>query len=71
MALLQLEDPIELLVKRRQFLSRSGFLSRHDMAKAGKSDAKPHSFLPSQLSDSGVGKLGQVRVSTRHDVIVK
>ena len=41
MVLLQLKDPLELFVKRREFLPGSGFLS------AVESDVKPHSFLPS------------------------
>ena len=31
MVLLQLKDPLELFVKRREFLPGSGFLSRLDM----------------------------------------
>ena len=31
MVLLQLKDPLELFVKRREFLPSSGFLSRRDM----------------------------------------
>ena len=31
MVLLQLKDPLELFVKRREFLLGSGFLSRHDI----------------------------------------
>ena len=31
MVLLQLRDPLELFVRRREFLSGSGLLSRRDM----------------------------------------
>ena len=31
MVLLQLKDPLELIVKRREFLPGSGFQSRRDM----------------------------------------
>ena len=44
---LQLKDPLELFVKRREFLRGSRFLSRRDMTKAVDSDVKPNSFLPS------------------------
>ena len=47
MVLLQLKDPLELFVKRREFLPGSGFLSRRDMTLAVESDVKPHSFIPS------------------------
>ena len=48
MVLLQLKDPFELFVKRREFLSGSGFLSRCDMTLAAGSYVKPNSktFLP-------------------------
>ena len=36
----QQEDPLELFVKRREFLPCSGFLSRRDMTKAVESDVK-------------------------------
>ena len=45
MVLLQLEDPLELFVKRRAFLRSSGFLSRRDMTEAVESDVKNPSFL--------------------------
>ena len=45
--LLQLKDPLELFVKRRGFLSGSGFLSRRDMTLAVERDIKPQTFLPS------------------------
>ena len=45
--LLQLKDPLELFVKRREFLPSSGFLSYRDTTKAVESDVKKHSFLPS------------------------
>ena len=47
MVLLQLKDTLELFVKRREFLTGSGFLSRHDMTLVVESDVKLHSFLPS------------------------
>ena len=49
MVLLQQKDPLELFVKRREFLPGSGFLSRRDMIYAVKSDVKPNSFLPSTV----------------------
>ena len=43
---LQLKVPLELFVKRREFLPDfSGFLSPRDMTKAVESDVKPNSFL--------------------------
>ena len=45
MALLKLKDPMELFVKRREFLPGSGFLSCCDMTLAVESDVKPNSFL--------------------------
>ena len=41
MVLLQLKDPLELFMKRREFLPGSGFLSRRDMTLAVESDVKP------------------------------
>ena len=49
MVLLQLKDPLELFVKRREFLPASGLLSRRDMTKAVEGDVKPQ-ILPSFLS---------------------
>ena len=45
MVLLQLKDPLELFVKRREFLPGLGILSRRDMTKAVESDVKPQTFL--------------------------
>ena len=47
MVVQQLKDPLKLLVKRREFLPVTGFLSHRDMTKAVESDVKSHSFLPS------------------------
>ena len=47
MIFLQLDDPLELFVKRSEFILGSWFLSRRDMILAVESDVKPHSFLPS------------------------
>ena len=47
MVLLQLKEPLELFVKRKEFLPGSGFPSRRDITKGVESDVKPHSFLPS------------------------
>ena len=44
MVLLQLIDPLELFVKRKEFLPGSGFPSRCDMAQAVESDVKTHSM---------------------------
>ena len=41
------KDPFELLMKRKEFLPGSKFLSRHDMTKAVESDKKNNSVLPS------------------------
>ena len=46
MVLLQLKDPLELLVKKREFLPGSGFRSHCNMTYAVESDIK-NSFLPS------------------------
>ena len=46
--LLQLIDPLTLFVKRKEFLSGSGFLSRRDMTLAVESDVKTQN-LPSFL----------------------
>ena len=47
MVLLQLKDPFELFVKRREFLPGSVFLSGRDMNLAVESDVNPTpSFLP-------------------------
>ena len=49
MVFLELKDPLELFVDRREFLPSSGFLSRRDMTFAVESDVKPQilsSFLP-------------------------
>ena len=47
MALLEIKDPLELFMKRREFLPGSGFLSRRDMTFAVERNIKPKSFLPS------------------------
>ena len=47
MVLLQLKGPLELFVKRREFLPGSGFLFRRHMTLAFGSDIKPQTFLPS------------------------
>ena len=49
MVLLQLKYPLELFVKRREFLPGSGLLSPRDMTYAVESDIKFHSFLPSNF----------------------
>ena len=48
MVFMQLKDPLELFLKRREFLTRPvpGFLSRRDMTYAVESHVKPHSFVP-------------------------
>ena len=43
----QLKDPLELFVKKREFLRGSEFPSRCDMTLAVESDEKP--FLPSMF----------------------
>ena len=48
MMLLQLKEPLELFVMRREFLLGSEFLSRFDMTEAAENDVKNFSsFLPS------------------------
>ena len=47
MVLLPLKDPLELFVKRREFLPSSSYLSRRDMTLAVESDVKPQTLLPS------------------------
>ena len=42
---LQLKDPLELFLKRREFLPCSWFLSHRDMTSAIESDIKTYSFL--------------------------
>ena len=49
MVLLQLKDPLELFIKRKEFLPGSRFLSRRDMTQAVESDVKLQSILPSFL----------------------
>ena len=49
MAPLQLKDPLELFVKRMEFLPGYKFLFWRDMTWAVVSNIKPHSFLPSFL----------------------
>ena len=44
MVLLQLKDPLELFVKRKEFLRGSGFLSRRDMTKVVESAVQNQSF---------------------------
>ena len=44
MVLLQLKDPLELYLKRREFLCGSRFLSCRDMAYV-ESDLKPKTFI--------------------------
>ena len=48
---LQMEDPLELLVKRRDYIPGSGFLSSRDIPVVVESDVKIHSFLPSCYYD--------------------
>ena len=48
--LLQLKDPLELFVKRKEFLPGSGFISHRDVTLAIESDLKTKHFLPSLLS---------------------
>ena len=51
--LLQLKDPLELFVKRREFLRGSGSLSCRNMIKAVESDVKNiASFLPFDCKDT-------------------
>ena len=50
MARLQLKNPVELFVLRREFLPGSAFLSRRDMTSAVESDVKPYSFLLQNLA---------------------
>ena len=45
---LQLKDPLEPYVKKREFLPGSGVLSRHDMTLAVESDVK---HIPSFLQN--------------------
>ena len=47
MVLPQLKHKLKPFVKRREFISGSGFLSCRDMNLAVESDGKSHSFLPS------------------------
>ena len=47
MGLLQLKDPLEPFVKRREFFPGYRFLSRRDMTSAVESEVKPQTFLPS------------------------
>ena len=47
MVLLRLKDPLELFMKRREFLPGSGFLSCRDMTlEAVESDVQTNSLLP-------------------------
>ena len=46
MVFLQLKDPLELFVDRREFLPSSGFLSRRDITFAVESEVKSQTFLP-------------------------
>ena len=48
MALLPLKDSLELIIKRREFLPGSGFLSHRDMTLTVESDIKSYAFLPLQ-----------------------
>ena len=48
MALLPLNDSLELIVKRREFLPGCRFLSHRDMPLTVESDLKSYEFLPSQ-----------------------
>ena len=43
---LQLKDPLELFVKRKEFLPSSVFLFHRNNTEAVESNAKNHSFLP-------------------------
>ena len=45
MSLLHLKDPLELIVKIREFHPDYGFLSRRDMTSAVESDVKQHPFF--------------------------
>ena len=45
-ATLQLKDPLELFMKRREFHPSSRFLSRRDMTQVVGSEVNTHSFLP-------------------------
>ena len=47
MVLLQLKDPLELFVKRREFLHGSGFLFRHGITRAVESDVQRATVLSS------------------------
>ena len=47
LVLLQLKHPLELFVKRREFLPSSEFVFCHDMIQAVEGDLKTHSFIPS------------------------
>ena len=49
MVILQLKIPLELFVKKGDFLPSSEFQSRHDKTDAVESDKKTHSFLSSFL----------------------
>ena len=59
MVLLQLKDPLELFVKRREFPRGYVFLSRHDMTQAVVSDVRPIilSFLTFLKTGSNQGLL--------------
>ena len=46
MVLLQLKDPLELFVKRREFLPGSAFLSRHGITYDIEIDVKPNFSFP-------------------------
>ena len=45
MLLLQLKVPLELIIKRRELMPRSGFLSRRAMTKAVERDIKKQIFF--------------------------
>ena len=47
MVLLQLKDPLELFVKRREFPHGSGFLFRRDITQAVESDVQRSTVLSS------------------------
>ena len=47
MVLLQLKDPLELFVKKREFHPGYKFMSRRNMTDAVGSDVKPKTFHPS------------------------
>ena len=59
MVLLQLKDPLELFVKRKEFLPSSGFLSHCNMIRAVESEEKTYHVQQglSQYFETGGSKL--------------